>query len=400
MSRRLTTKHSAVLQMPGYCYADYIQSTNVYAYPETDAVLPCQLAINNTKQRWLKESSILTTGLGINKSFLSHKRLNIDVNYKEKKYNLLIANVRESDYGDYKCIIQNKQGVFTCKSKITLKRQDQFCKFFDNIVFHKDDHREVTTAADDKTEQTSTGFIRDHLYYMLLVVGLIVILSLSVGSNICINRNSKGKMSPHKNENQMHNNGINELVQEHDIDEEVIYEICSSEYESIDERQMIRNRCSDSVNHNSEASTNSKTEDQTFILQVGPYLDVIDDTCYQQQEKRVHGSIPSCHSTLINLSETQLQDYETIFPTDRTREAGILQFTRCTSNDTEDLTESFRILFGSRNSSFSSNSTHSSAGNNGTSTQQDDYLNPYMSLNTNAMDYLESYSAPTNQNRL
>lgn len=204
---------------------------------------------------------------------------------------------------------------------------------------------------------------------MLLAVGLIVILSLSVGINVCINRNNKGKMSPQKNENQMHNNDINEPVQELDDDEEVIYEICSSEYESIDERQMIRNGCSAVVDHDFEASTNSKEEDPNFALQVGLYLDVIDDTCYQQQEKRVHGCIPSCHSTLTKHSETKLQNYETIFPTDRTQEVGILQFTTDTSNDTEDLTEPFKILYESRISPYSSNSTHSSVGNDGNSTQ-------------------------------
>lgn len=112
-----------ILYIISDCYGDFNQSVNVYAYLEKDVTLPCQLAINNTTQRWLKESSILTTGRKINNTLLSKKRFNIDVNYTEKKYNLLIANVSEFDYGDYKCIIQNKLGVLTYKSTIILKRQ-------------------------------------------------------------------------------------------------------------------------------------------------------------------------------------------------------------------------------------------------------------------------------------
>lgn len=192
----------------------------------------------------------------------------------------------------------------------------------------------------------------------------------------------------------MPNNDINEPVQELGIDEEVVYEIYSSEYESIDEKQMIRNGCFSAVDHDVQASTNSKVKNNNSALQVSPYLDVIDDTCYQQQKKRVHSSTPSCHSTVTKPSETKLQDYETIFPTDKIREVRIPQFKTGTSDDKDDSAESFKILFESRNSSNSSNSTHSSAGNDGTSPQKDDYLNPYVPLNTNEMDYLESYSAP------
>lgn len=108
--------------IPGF-YGDYNQSTDIDAYPGHDVVLPCQLAINSTKKRWLKESSILFTGREINKEFPSHERLSIDINYKEKRYNLQITNVRESDYGEYECIIQNDQEGFKNTSKITLKRQ-------------------------------------------------------------------------------------------------------------------------------------------------------------------------------------------------------------------------------------------------------------------------------------
>lgn len=243
-----------------------------------------------------------------------------------------------------------------------------------------------------------SGFLRDYLYHMLLAVGLVVVLSLSVGSSFCINHNCKGKMSPQKNENELRNNVIHEQIPESEIDDEVTYEMCSSEYESIDEMQIIASKFSDPIHHNLAASTHS-IENQTFTLPVGPYLDVIDDTCYQQQEKHDHSGISSYNSTLSNRSEIQLQNYETIFPTDRNLEAGLLQTAICTSNDLNDLVVSFSILFDSRHSSFSSNSAHSSAANDPTNTQQDDYLNPYMPLNTNDMDYLESYSAPNNQNR-
>lgn len=109
-----------ILRFISDCNGDYIQSYKAYSFLGDDVVLPCKLAMNNTYQRWLKESSILTTGQKINNG---HKRHTIDVNYKDNKYNLLISNVRDSDYGNYKCLVQNKQGVFILKSKITLIQQ-------------------------------------------------------------------------------------------------------------------------------------------------------------------------------------------------------------------------------------------------------------------------------------
>lgn len=82
--------------------------------------MPCQVAINSAIPRWLKGSFILTTGSEINQPSPSLNRLTIDFNVNEKKYNLLIANVTESDYGNYECLIQNKQDV--SKKKITLIR--------------------------------------------------------------------------------------------------------------------------------------------------------------------------------------------------------------------------------------------------------------------------------------
>lgn len=104
-------------------YGDNMQSINVYADLGNTIILPCKLAVNSTKQRWLKEHAILATGLNISEKFPSHERFNIDVIHKENMYNIIITNVTESDFGHFKCLIQNDRGVF--QSNIILKRQGE-----------------------------------------------------------------------------------------------------------------------------------------------------------------------------------------------------------------------------------------------------------------------------------
>ncbi|VDH94844.1 Hypothetical predicted protein [Mytilus galloprovincialis] len=383
-------------------------------YVGETAILSCNFFDDASGNRWRRAGAIIATSSNITLADPEGKHFNVVEDEEQDKYNLEIYNVTKLDSGLYWCemqrdgqITQQRVTLFILGKRTTELITETMTTETANMETSTALIYQTTTVAitREKTTEKTTDVdrppVQEQFIYWLLGAGLVLVLCLSVICNACLNRKcrSKSKTLKHRSEDKPADDiQLNKLVEEEDNKPNVHgkaimiqIEEDSSVYESIDENKMTHYDYPDQNDIKNIERSPGLPLRPNLLLQSKPlYLDVVDDN----DSTTVMGSIGDLSlnksksaalgtsSSNKSLNKPVLNnDADTLSPHLNTNSISIVQV------HSEKEPESMN----------SNDGDESSDNSDVASVKTDEYLNPYVPLIPNDMEYLQSYTTPIKQ---
>ncbi|CAC5419810.1 unnamed protein product [Mytilus coruscus] len=401
-------------------------------YVGETVVLSCIFSDEASGNRWRRAGAIIATSSNVTLADPEGKRYNVVEDKEQDKYDIEISDVTQLDSGLYWCEMQ--RGGQITQQRITLFILERSTtELFTETMTAETTNIEkstalihITTTVTMTTKKTTdvdrinsmqTDVNSDHgkketatnsgpseqeqFYYWLLGAGLVLVLCLSVICNACLNRKCRTKtktLEQRSKDKSASEIQLNKLVEEEDdktnvhgkaimiqIEEE------SSLYESIDENKMTHYDYPDQSDLKNIGRSPGLPIRSNLLSQSKPlYLDVVDDSDLNKEIgslgdlslNKTKSAEFGTSLTHISLNTTELDNNaDTLSHLNKVNSKAIVQV------HFEKKPESINLIDGDI----------SSDDCDVTSFKTDEYLNPYVPLIPDEMEYLHSYTTPIKQ---